>query len=1187
MIVRTDLTASLKTEVGRLVDDLRVRADTVDDVRELVEAQWQAAVDSERTAHDLETWREDLLNQIAVSWVLGCVFIRFCEDNQLVTAPMISGPGDWRRWAADNQIEFFRTHTDAGERGYLHHVFTQAATIPGLAEVFGSHNPLWQFGPSDDACRSLIERWRATNPDTGELVWNFTDPGWDTRFLGDLYQDLSEHAKKTYALLQTPDFVEAFILDRTLDPAIDEFGLTGPDNTGFRLIDPACGSGHFLLGAFQRLATRWHTKDPAAGKRAAAARALDCIYGIDLNPFAASIARFRLLVAALRFADVHILADAPNFNIHIAVGDSLLHGPTKGRLAGVLEFDEQQSRASQHLYATEDAERINHYLGLDYHAVVANPPYITPKDPAANSAYRLRYDTCSGKYSLSVPFMERLFDLTVRGAAGRPAGFVGQITSNSFMKREFGKKIIENYLATHVDLTYVIDTSGAYIPGHGTPTVILLGRNRTATSNPVRALLGIRGEPTSPKVPAEGVVWRSITTFIDNPGCENDYISAVDIDRKILGKHPWSLQGGAAAPLKLRIERGSTLLGVQAAAIGITSVTGEDAVFILGDHQLVERRSIERVRRLVVGDELRDWDTARGDLAIWSYDENFAVVHPSELHGHLEHLWPFRAAVSSRKRFGTLMLERGLHWHEWQELYPAKLRTHLSIVFAFVATHNHFVLDRGGNVFKQSAPVIKLPAGASEDDHRQLLGLLNSSIACFWMKQVFHNKGNGGIGGGIGDENWEPRHEFDGSKLKQFPVASGDVLPWSSAIDSAAVELNAALPDGVASRDVPSAAAMAESQERSAQLRARMVWLQEELDWRCMHLYGVIDTNLSIDPSKVFELEKGQRAFEIALARKIAAGESTTTWFARHHSEPVTAPPVHWPDWYRDVVERRLELIESDRFVNLLERPEYKRRWNWDSWDDLAHTALRNWLLARLEDVRYWPNAEPRSIAQLADTARHDSGFTQVAALYTSTNDVDHVTLINQLTTSDAVPYLAAWRYKDTGLRKRAAWERTWDLQRREDAGEDVGKIPVPPKYGSGDFRSSVIWTLRGKLDVPKERFITYPGLERDNDTTTIIGWAGWDHLQQAQALTSLYNQRRTNDGWTNDRLTPILAGLHELAPWLRQWHNTHDPNLGQGLSDYYTDYLTAELQRCNLTTDQLTTWHPPTKTPRKKKGST
>ncbi len=68
-------------------------------------------------------------------------------------------------------------------------------------------------------------------------------------------------------------------------------------------------------------------------------------------------------------------------------------------------------------------------------------------------------------------------------------------------------------------------------------------------------------------------------------------------------------------------------------------------------------------------------------------------------------------------------------------------------IFAFVATHNHFVLDRGGKVFKQSAPVIKLPEGASVEDHLRLLGVLNSSVACFWLKQNSHNKGGGGIGG--------------------------------------------------------------------------------------------------------------------------------------------------------------------------------------------------------------------------------------------------------------------------------------------------------------------------------------------------------------------------------------------------------------------------------------------------------
>jgi len=460
------------------------------------------------------------------------------------------------------------------------------------------------------------------------------------------------------------------------------------------------------------------------------------------------------------------------------------------------------------------------------------------------------------------------------------------------------------------------------------------------------------------------------------------------------------------------------------------------------------------------------------------------------------------------------------------------------------------------------------------------------------MKQVFHNKGDSTDSQGArvsGVEAWIDSYELDGTKLKQFPIASAHVLPWAQAIDRCAQELALASPSAITERQPPTAEWLEESRERAAALRARMVWLQEELDWRCMFIYGVTDTDLSFPPDRVVELNKGERAFEIALARNIARGTMTSTWFERHGSTPITEPPSHWPDWYTERVHERLELIGSDKFVNLLERPEYKRRWNWESWDDLAHDALQKWLLTRLEDSRYWAANMPQSIAQLADIARADASFIQVAELYRDSTDVDLVDLIGELTKIDAVPYLAALRYKDSGLRKRAVWERTWDLQRREDAGEDVGKIAVPPKYGSSDFRSAVFWKLRGKLDVPKERFVAYPGLEREADNTAVIGWAGWDHLQQAQALTGLYNARRNEEGWQPEQLTPVLAGVNELVPWLRQWHNNIDPLRGEGLGDYFANYLAGEMQRNNTTTEQLNAWRPPAKATRarKKKATT
>ena len=116
----------------------------------------------------------------------------------------------------------------------------------------------------------------------------------------------------------------------------------------------------------------------------------------------------------------------------------------------------------------------------------------------------------------------------------------------------------------------------------------------------------------------------------------------------------------------------------------------------------------------------------------------------------------FRTELWSRSAFGGgTYRSTGRPWFDYHQFPKDRARTLLSITFAFVATHNQFVFDRGGKVFNRSAPVIKLPQDATEGAHLALLGVLNSSTACFWMKQVFQDKGGGGIGGGISAEAWE------------------------------------------------------------------------------------------------------------------------------------------------------------------------------------------------------------------------------------------------------------------------------------------------------------------------------------------------------------------------------------------------------------------------------------------------
>jgi hypothetical protein len=158
----------------------------------------------------------------------------------------------------------------------------------------------------------------------------------------------------------------------------------------------------------------------------------------------------------------------------------------------------------------------------------------------------------------------------------------------------------------------------------------------------------------------------------------------------------------------------------------------------------------------------------------------------------------------------------------------------------------------------------------------------------------------------------------------------------------------------------------------------------------------------------------------------------------------------------------------------------------------------------------------------------------------------------------------------------RAVWEQTWNLQREEDRTGKTLDVSVPPKYTSADLHKPSYWRHRGKPDVPKERFVSYPGASPDSDDSLPLGWAGWDHREQAYALITLITQRSTADGWEVSRLTPLIAGLAEVMPWVRQWHNEVDPSSGQSPAVAYDEFLTAQRFAHHLTDQDLASVKPP-----------
>jgi hypothetical protein len=821
-------------DAGKLLADLKRLRKVLDaDLREThasgaqrdaVQAEWREAFDLCRTRDTFEAFLDGAFDQAIVHWVLGCVFLRFLEDNRLVDRPFLSGPGERLDIAKERQEAHFRARPHDSDTEYLLTIFGEAAGLPGMAGLFDpAHNPLFRLGLSGDGAMALIRFFREVQPESGELANDFTDPDWNTRFLGDLYQDLSEEARKRYALLQTPDFVESWILDQTLEPAIREFG-----HEQVTMIDPACGSGHFLLGGFTRLLREWQRFEPGLPPAEQAQRALGAVAGVDLNPFAVEIARFRLLIAALRAADVHRLAAAPGFVTHLAAGDSLLHGQHffRGELGGAAEGFR---RVLRHHYATEDTAELDHILGRQYHVVVGNPPYITPKDAAMRDAYREIFESCHMKYPLAVPFIERFFDLAETATHNRPAGFVGMIVANSFMKREFGKKLIEQVLP-RLDLSHVVDCSGAYIPGHGTPTAILFGRNRAPVASVVRAVMGIRGEPTTPADPGSGLVWSAIVEQTEQVGSTSAFVSVADISRATFSRHPWSIGGGGAANLKEAIEGdrrclesivavrrftvmiGSKVVTRETTELGFASFPGLDDAFFLGTPAAIRLGIPDQVNKpLVTGEYVRDWCVELGNTAFAPYDSNYRLLALDPAVSWARHLWHYRTCLAGTVSFGgETKANLGAPWWGWYRWIAERYQEPLSLTFASVATHNHFVLDRGGNVFNRHAPVIKLNRLLSEADYIGLLGLLNSSLACFWMKAIFHNKGSTVDNQGARQRTapFEDFYEFAGTGLLKFPIADPAPLDLARELDAQARRLSHNLPTASVARSTPDRAVL-------------------------------------------------------------------------------------------------------------------------------------------------------------------------------------------------------------------------------------------------------------------------------------------------------------------------------------------------------------------------------------------
>ena len=266
--------------------------------------------------------------------------------------------------------------------------------------------------------------------------------------------------RKKQGIFYTPQFVVDYIVQNTVGRLLEE--RTHHEIRNLRILDPACGSGSFLIAAFDAL-DNYHqglTGDVASGfsptKQAGysgeifdLSRRLQVLtqnlYGVDLDPQAVEIAQLNLLLKTLTRRE-----RLPNLNPNIRRGNSLISGTPE-------ELSEHFGEAWKEKHPfnwEEEFPKIMAEGGFD--VVIGNPPYVRaenmPKDERRYWQESGSFDVIYGRFDVYILFVERGIKLL------RPGGRLGFIVPYAVLNQNYGKRlrrlILDNYcIESIVDLS--------------------------------------------------------------------------------------------------------------------------------------------------------------------------------------------------------------------------------------------------------------------------------------------------------------------------------------------------------------------------------------------------------------------------------------------------------------------------------------------------------------------------------------------------------------------------------------------------------------------------------------------------------------------------------------------------------------------------------------------------------------
>jgi type I restriction-modification system DNA methylase subunit len=622
------------------------------------------------------------------------IFIRNCEDRELEARTLISNLRQWESGGRGQLLKSLR-----GVFAYFDKEYNSKIFAKHLSDDLEIDN---------DVLHEIIEGLYHTRDNS--VFYDFS--AIDADVLGTIYEQYLSHIlkktekratltennvhRKEQGIYYTPTYIVDYIVRGTLGELLKGKDV---DAERIKILDPACGSGSFLIKAFDVLNQDYLKRDKDYSQTqldlatgAAFTRKVkilqDNIFGVDLDKQAVEIAQLNLL---LKIAEKgHRL---PLLERNIRCGNSLI--------------DDEKVAGDKAFKWEEQFNGIMREGGFD--VVIGNPPYVRQEELSEIKPYlEANYESYQGTADLFVYFFERELEIL------KEDGYFGMIVSNKWLRAGYGRNLRK--LLTRFWIEEFIDFGDLKVFADATiyPCIIIMRKIKKANAN-IRICK------------METLRFGSLVEYVRN----NSFF----INQSELNEKEWNIQKTEANELLKKIRStGVPIEEYVGAKIYRGILTGLNEAFIIDEKKTDEwiqedSRNKEIIKPFLTGAECKRY--------VVKSKKNYIIltkigVGVEKYPAIYKHLSDFKDALEKR-------WDKGNYWYELRACAYYDLFGAPKIVWGNLATRSSFSLDET-NGFYVNAPACFLPTSS-----RYVLGILNSKLMSYFLKSICAERQGGFI----------------------------------------------------------------------------------------------------------------------------------------------------------------------------------------------------------------------------------------------------------------------------------------------------------------------------------------------------------------------------------------------------------------------------------------------------------